>query len=137
LRRTIIVKQLIALTAAFIVAACGLASAAGFRTLQSVSPDAKSHAHAGLVDQDGKIVHGSGFTVDHTRVGEYALVFPAGTFKTCPAVTVTPWNIDTVAVIPLVFFYTCQGGGLSATVKLVARSGGTADNAFQFVVNET
>ena len=130
-------KQLMALTAALIVAACGLASAGSFRTLQSASPDAKHQAHAGLVDQDGKIVHGSGFTVNHPRVGEYELVFPAGTFKTCPAVNITPWNIDTVAVFPLVFFYTCQGGGLSATVKLIARSGGTADNAFQFVVNET
>ena len=57
---------------------------------------------SGLVDQNGNVDVGTGFTVQHTGAGTYVITYPTGTFTSFPLMTVTPFGFDghsTTAII--------------------------------------
>ena len=102
-------KPLIALTASLVIVTPGLASArlvaAPARVMQpaqnSVQPNHKKPAvKAGIVGSDGTIIAGSNFSVSHDGTGEYTLDVPAGYFKNCPVVMVTPAGVNGHAQFP-------------------------------------
>ncbi|MGA2759550.1 MAG: hypothetical protein ABSF08_04400, partial [Candidatus Cybelea sp.] len=102
-------KPLFALTASLVMATPGLASARLItppaRVMQPgqafVQPNHKKAAvKAGIVGSDGSIIAGSNFSVSHDGTGEYTLDVPAGYFKNCPAVMVTPAGVNGHAPIP-------------------------------------
>jgi hypothetical protein len=105
-----------------------------------VQPDHKKSAvKAGVVGSDGSIIAGSNFSVSHDATGEYTLDVPAGYFKNCPAVTVTPAGVNGHAPIPDDYdYYTCGNNGeVKIQIRIYSRTDGSLqDNSFQFVMNE-
>ena len=141
-------KPLIALTASLVIVTPGLASArlvaAPARVMQpaqnSVQPNHKKPAvKAGIVGSDGTIIAGSNFSVSHDGTGEYTLDVPAGYFKNCPVVMVTPAGVNGHAPIPDDYDYsTCGNNGeVKIQIRIYSRTDGSLqDNAFHFVMDE-
>jgi hypothetical protein len=132
-------KSLISLTAALVFALSGFASA---RIIMPNIDDAKKKptAHAGIVSSTGSIVAGTGYAVSHDGTGEYTIDFPSGTFKTCPALMVTPSGINGHLVIANDFNYVTCGNGAEVRiqVRMYERTDGSLeDNSFHFVMNAT
>ena len=98
--------------------------------------DSKSFARlGGVVNGDGSVVQGSGFTVTHPNDGEYQVSFPAGTLSNagCPPV-VTAMVFAGVVRHPQVTGRTCNGlGAGSFTVKTLASDGESFDTPFLFI----
>jgi type 1 fimbria pilin len=129
-------KSLASLTAALVFALTAFASA------RIVLPDdgKKPTFRAGIVTSSGSIVAGTGYSVSHDGTGEYTVDFPAGTFRSCPAITATPAGINAHLPIANVYNYiTCGGAGeVKVQIRLYARNDGSLqDNAFHFVMDET
>jgi len=141
-------KPLIVLTASLVVATPGLASARlitpPVRVTQPgqafVQPNHKKAAvKAGIVGSDGSIVAGSNFSVSHDGTGEYTLDVPAGYFKNCPVVMVTPAGVNGHAPIPDDYDYSACGnnGEVKIQIRIYSRTDGSLqDNSFHFVMNE-
>ena len=140
-------KPLIMLTASLVIATSGLASArliTPARLMQPVQTFAqpnhkKSAVKAGIVGSDGSIIAGSDFSVSHDGTGEYTLDVPAGYFKNCPTVMVTPAGINGHAPIPDDYDYnTCGNNGeVKIQIRIYSRTDGSLqDNSFHFVMNE-
>ncbi|MFY9720283.1 MAG: hypothetical protein WAK16_11655 [Candidatus Cybelea sp.] len=142
-------RILIALTASLVIATPGLASAtlvtSPARLMQPaptfVQPDRhkKPAIKAGIVNSDGSIGAGTGYSVSHDGTGEYTLDVPGG-FKNCPAVLVTPSGINGHAPIANDYNYTACGGGgeVKIQIRVYSRtSGALQDNSFHFVMIDT
>ncbi|HEY2474470.1 MAG TPA: hypothetical protein VGI19_06670 [Candidatus Cybelea sp.] len=141
-------KSLIVLTASAILGSTALALArpapparilAPAQTF--VQPDHKKTAmKAGIVNSAGSIVAGTGYSVSHDGTGEYTLQVPAGFFKDCPALIVTPAGLNGHLAIPDDYDYiTCGNNG---QVKIQVReyerpTGALQDNAFHFIMMDT
>lgn len=94
---------------------------------------------AGIVNVDGTISSGSGFTVLHPSTGEYVISFPAGTWNadTSPAITVTPvafFNVFAVATIS-----PASDGGATITIDESGSAGlaTPSDGSFTFIAAQT
>jgi hypothetical protein len=91
---------------------------------------------AGIVDSDGSILAGSGFTVSNPSTGHYTITFPAGTWSTLPVVTVTPFGVHGGFVVPDVASGALYPDG-SATVNIVLTdtvpTESDQNNGFQFI----
>jgi hypothetical protein len=72
---------------------------------------------SGLVGVRGATLFGKGFTVRRTAVGNYTLTFPAGTWRTFPAVVVTPQGLVGVSLVANLGTMTFTGNG-SATIEI-------------------
>jgi hypothetical protein len=85
----------------------------------------------GLVDANGAIVAGSGFTVTHVSNGHYTVKFTNAEFDQPPAVALTPWtNQPVVAVMPFV----SGTVGQPATFTVATLQNGVGVNcAFSFI----
>jgi hypothetical protein len=98
--------------------------------------DSKSFARlGGLVNSDGTILQGSGFTVSHLSDGEYQVSFPAGTLSNamCPPVA-TAMVFSGVVRNPQITGRTCSGlGAGSFTVKTLDTAGVAHDTPFLFI----
>ena len=79
-------KYVAILTAAMAIASLAPASATIPLAKHGKGPAIK----AGIVNQQGSIVSGTGYSVSHDGTGQYTLDVPAGFFKNCPALLVTP-----------------------------------------------
>jgi hypothetical protein len=142
-------NKLVALTASLTIAASGLASARVVYPNQpfanpyqaAVRPDRKGPAiKAGIVTSTGSIVAGTGYSVSHDGTGEYTLEVPAGHFKSCPVVIVTPAGLNGHAPIPDDYNYiTCGGNGeVKIQIRINSRtSGSLQDNSFHFLMMDT
>ena len=136
-------KPLINLTAALIVATTAFASARVFTYPDQTAfqPDHKKSAtKAGIVSWDGSIVAGTGYAVSHDGAGEYTLDVPAGKFKTCPVILVTPSGVHGHAPIANDYNYiTCGSGSeVKIQVRFYARNDGALqDNSFHFFMTAT
>ncbi len=129
-------NPILALTAFLLVASSAVASA--FQPQQPFQPDGhkKSAIKAGIVNTDGSIVSGTGYSVSHDGTGEYTIDIPAGQFKTCPANMVTPGGVNGHAPIADVYDYISCGNGhdVKFQVRIYSRTDGKLqDNAFGFV----
>ncbi len=138
-------KPLIALTASLVIVTPGLASArlvaAPARVMQpaqnSVQPNHKKPAvKAGIVGSDGTIIAGSDVSVSHDGTGEYTLDVPAGYFKNCPVVMVTPVGVNGHA--DDYDYSTCGNNGeVKIQIRICSRTDGSLqDNAFHLVMDE-
>jgi hypothetical protein len=142
-------KSLMALTASAILGstAIGLARPVAppprfFQADQTFQPDhkRKTPIKAGIVNSSGSIVAGTGYSVSHDGTGEYTLDVPAGFFKNCPAVTVTPSGLNGHLAIPDDYNYEACGnnGEVKLQIRLYERaSGALQDNAFHFAMIDT
>ena len=72
---------------------------------------------SGLVGARGATISGTGFTVRRTAVGNYTLTFPAGTWRTYPAVVVTPQALTGVSLVANLGTMSFTGNG-SATIEI-------------------
>jgi hypothetical protein len=94
----------------------------------------------GIVNTDGSIIAGKGFTVRHPSTGIYTVTYPAGTFPGAkhPVITVTPGTASGVIALPSISAVSSSGGGLSATIVLSASTGSltVADEDFGFMILE-
>jgi hypothetical protein len=92
---------------------------------------------AGIVNADGSINTGSGFSVSHDGTGKYTLDVPAGYFKRCPAILATPWGYT--SEFPIVDDYDYIICGNLQEVRMQIRvwgrkTGAAQDNSFQFLM---
>jgi hypothetical protein len=129
-------KYIAALTAALVVASLAPASA-GISPLRHGKGTA---IKAGIVNQQGSIVAGTGYSVSHDGTGKYTLDVPAGFFKSCPALLVTPSGVDGHAPIPDDFDYiTCGNGGeVKIQITIYSRTNGALQgNSFHFAMIDT
>jgi hypothetical protein len=98
--------------------------------------DSKSFARlGGVVNGDGTIVQGTGFTVSRLSDGEYQVSFPAGTLSNamCPPVA-TAMVFSGLVRNPQVSSRSCSGlGAGSFTVKTLDTSGVPHDTPFLFI----
>ena len=128
-------KSILALTAVMLLASSAVAAA--FSPQVPFHPDHKKSAmKAGIVNTDGSIVSGTGYSVSHDGTGKYTIDIPAGQFKTCPANMVTPGGVNGHAPIADVYDYISCGNGndVKFQVRIYSRTDGQLqDNAFGFV----
>jgi hypothetical protein len=119
---------------------CGDGSA-----VSSVNQDGSVGCHptgaktvAGIVNPDGSVAAGSGFSVTRNAAGDYTITIPAGTFNGVvpPAITVTPWGLDGHFPAADIDNEGAAGDG-SATIRILISSsvGATnnVDNGFEFI----
>ena len=90
---------------------------------------------AGLINHDGSINAGSGFTVSHDGTGKYTITFAAGVFPThAPAMTCSPFGRG--PGVPLCFVYSelWQGdsGPTTFGIRIYNIAGNLQDNGFGF-----
>jgi hypothetical protein len=98
--------------------------------------DSKTFARfGGMINGDGSVLQGAGFTVDRLTEGEYTVAFPAGTLSTslCPPVaTVTVFS--GLVRHPQTSGRSCSGnGGGSFTIKTLDNDGVPHDTPFAFI----
>ena len=88
----------------------------------------------GLINGDGTISQGTGFTVTHPSDGEYVVSFPAGTLGTfCPPV-VTAVVFAGVVRNPQISGRLCSGlGAGNFTLKTLDTAGVAHDTPFMFI----
>jgi hypothetical protein len=128
------VNKSIVLAAALVLLGSGAAFAAAPQGYQSAQPDAKAKTKGGIVNTNGSIGYGSGFSVSHLGTGSYQIVFPNGTFKTCPVIALTGAGGNGDVPVMNLSNYGCSNGGLTIVVGIVSRTNGSLqDNAFHFV----
>lgn len=92
---------------------------------------------AGIVNADGTINTGTGFSVSHDGLGQYTLDVPAGHFKRCPAILLTAWGYTSEFPILEDYDYVTCGnlGEVKMQIRVWGRKDGAAqDNAFHFVM---
>jgi hypothetical protein len=98
--------------------------------------DAKSFARlGGVVNGDGSIVQGTGFTVGRLNEGEYQVSFPSGTLSNalCPPV-VSAIVFSGLVRLPQLSSRTCSGlGAGSFTLKTLDSAGVPHDTPFLFI----
>ncbi|MGA9419725.1 MAG: hypothetical protein WBV40_11285 [Candidatus Cybelea sp.] len=85
---------------------------------------------SGVVDRDGRVLAGVGFTVSHSQRGEYVLTFEPHYFGVnCAALVVEGvYHAILSRVEP-----SCSGSVVSFRVHLYDANGGVTDRAFGFV----
>jgi hypothetical protein len=129
-------NRLMMLAACAVLATTGIASAATHYSNPSygvVQPDKASKVVAGIVNQNGGIVYGSGFSVSHPETGEYVITINSGVFKTCPVVNVTPAGTNTSPPLANLYSYGCGSSGVSLTILMIGSTNGDLENnSFQF-----
>jgi hypothetical protein len=87
----------------------------------------------GIVDGQGHVVAGSGFTAVRTSTGSYTLSFPAHSFRSPPAFTCSGAGANGGAPICIIFGYGYnKTGTTTVNVLIVNPSGQAQDNAFHF-----
>jgi hypothetical protein len=120
------VYKTLALIATLMLAGSGLASAASFQ------PDAKAKAFGGFINANGTISYGTGYSSTRLGTGSYKIVFPSGTFKTCPIISLTTAGGNGDVPIANLSSYSCSNGGATLVVGIVGRTNGNLqDNSFQ------
>ncbi len=129
-------NPILALTAMLVIASSALASA--FEPQTRFEPNHKKSAiKAGIVASDGSVAGGTGFSVSHDGTGEYTLQVPAGYFKDCPVVMVTPSGVNGHAPIPDDYNYMACGnnGQVKIQIRIYSRTDGALqDNSFHFAM---
>jgi len=119
-----------------VIASSALASA--FEPQTRFEPNHKKSAiKAGIVASDGSVAGGTGFSVSHDGTGEYTLQVPAGYFKDCPVVMVTPSGVNGHAPIPDDYNYMACGnnGQVKIQIRIYSRTDGALqDNSFHFAM---
>jgi hypothetical protein len=98
--------------------------------------DSKSFARlGGVVNGDGSVSQGTGFTVSHPNDGEYQVSFPSGTLSSsvCPPI-VTVTVFAGIVRHPQLSGRGCSGlGAGNFTVKLLDNDGVAHDTPFLFI----
>ena len=98
--------------------------------------DSKDFARlGGVVNGDGSILQGSGFTVSHPSDGEYQVSFPSGTLSNanCPPVA-TAVPFAGIVRHPQMSGRSCSGlGAGSFTIKMLDNDGVAHDTPFLFM----
>ena len=91
---------------------------------------------SGLVDQNGNVDVGTGFTVQHTGAGTYVITYPTGTFTSFPLMTVTPFGFDGHSTTAIIAGETGANGGASFTIQLTDKVGKSkpVDNGCSFTL---
>lgn len=98
-------------------------------TNMQAGPMIHSTTQGGIVNGNGGIVYGSGFTVTHSQTGVYGISF-SGTFHKCPLIDALP--AGGANVIPQLYYYNCSNGSVQITILMENTSGTLTDNAFHF-----
>ena len=97
--------------------------------------DSKGYARlGGLINGDGTVSQGTGFTVSHPSDGEYQVSFPSGTLGTfCPPV-VTATAFSGIVRHPQLVGRGCNGsGGGNFTMRMLDNDGVAHDTPFVFI----
>ena len=95
---------------------------------------------AGAVNPNGSVAVGSGFTVQHTGIGQYVITYPQSTgFTSLPIMTVTPVGVNGHVVTAIVSSFGGSNGGAQFTIQLSDKTGKLKleDNAFAFIIMES
>jgi hypothetical protein len=89
---------------------------------------------SGVVDQNGKVVAGKGFTAARNGTGDYTLSFPAGSFPTHgPALTCSGAGANGGVPICVIYGLNWQiAGTTTVNVRIWNQTGAAQDNAFHF-----
>ena len=113
------------LVAAVIAGALGLASPAIGKSTKYTS---------GIINSNGSIVKGSGFTVVRNSTGDYTITFPVGVFPTrAPAMTCSPFGANGAIPVCIVFGESWSGSNPTTfNIRLYSLAGAHLDNEFQF-----
>ncbi len=98
--------------------------------------DSKDFARlGGLVNGDGSILQGSGFTISHPADGEYQVSFPSGTLSNanCPPLA-TAMVFSGIVRHPQITGRSCSGlGAGSFTIRTLDNDGVAHDTPFVFM----
>jgi hypothetical protein len=133
-------NRLMMLAACAVLATTGIASATTHYATPSygvVQPDKSTKVVAGIVNQNGGIVYGSGFAVSHPETGEYVITMNSGVFKHCPVISITPAGTNTSPPLANLYSYGCGSGGVSLTVLMIGSTNGSLeDNSFHFTATQ-
>ena len=93
---------------------------------------------AGIIDSDGSVVTGSGFTAERNGIGEYEVSFPEGTFNgTALAVPVVSCMRGEGPCLAQIDFLFSSRNGAAAFSVLTTNGGSPADNGFAFVITQS
>lgn len=92
---------------------------------------------AGAINANGTVAVGTGFTVQHTGIGQYLITYPTTTgFTSLPVMTVTPWGVNGHVVTAIVSSFGGSNGGCQFVIQLSDKTGKLKleDNAFLFTL---
>lgn len=89
---------------------------------------------AGIINSNGTIVAGSGFTVVRNSTGDYTITFPGGVFPThAPAMTCSPFGINGSTPVCVVFGESwSKTNPTTFNIRTYTLAGAHQDNEFQF-----
>jgi hypothetical protein len=125
-----------ALAAFSLLASAGSASAQSFAQLHKAGSKGSISLTetGGLVNFDGTVLGGGGYTVVHNRKGVYTITYPSGTWSAFPSTTCSPAGVHTALAICDV--YNSKNDAKVTTIihlyKVADRT--LIDNAFSFTV---
>ncbi len=121
--------------------AAGLALTAALASTPHVAAAAQlPNNSAGLINPNGTIAVGTGFTVQHTGTGTYLVTYPTSTgFTSLPVVTVSPVGVNGHVVTAFISSLGGSGGGFQFTVQLTdtVNKLRLEDNGFGFILLES
>ena len=121
--------------------AAGLALTAALASApHAASAASLPYDSAGIVNANGSIEVGSGFTVQHTGTGTYVITYPTTTgFYSVPVVTVSPFGVNGHYVTGVVTGLAASSGGATITVQMTDKLNRSKleDNAFLFLLIES
>jgi len=96
---------------------------------------------SGLINANGTIGFGTGFSVQHTGTGQYLVTYPTSTgFTSIPAVVVTPFGLNGRDVTWSVAALTAINGGVQFTIQVYDQIGKRltpSDSALFFILMES
>jgi hypothetical protein len=122
-----------------LVFAPALAGAIALATLPAAASQLPYYS-AGAINSNGSIAVGSGFTVQHTGIGQYVITYPNSTgFTSLPIMTVTPVGVNGHVVTGIISSFGGSNGGAQFTVQLSDKTNKLKleDNAFCFTLIES
>ena len=132
--------SILAVAASLIMASSAFASALyPGQTLGShhpVSPGKKAKSKGGIINSDGSIIEGTGYSVSHDGTGEYTIDVPADYFKDCPVILTAAAGVNGHAPIVNDYNYiTCGSGEVKMQIRIWSRTDGALqDNSFHFLM---
>lgn len=106
--------------------------------LSATALAAPAHAHlakyaAGIVNTDGSVALGTGFSVSHDGTGEYTVTYRSGTFAHPPVFSCSPSGVVSDLPICNIWSYSEGGGGVQVQFRIHSRvNGDLEDNSFHF-----
>lgn len=129
-------KQLSIALALSLCAAALSAAPASARVMPGADarPAKAAPSYAGYVGQNGTIMAGHGFTVQHTGTGTYTITYPSSDFPNWPAMVLSGFGYNGSVPIVVLSALGCNATSCTFDVGTFSANGTPNDNSFDFVI---